>query len=280
MTTADPALPPAAAAPVATPDPRLTPVYSRVTAVGLLLLAFAPLLMLAVGVATGLSVTGDAAFLAIIALVPLVGAGLAWRFGTWAKVVGLAIAVLAAFGMFWMAFGIAFPAAFGDFVPAVTFVLGMLLTLSGGVAGVIQGRRGNQTAVATPAERRITVGAGSVVAAAAAVSAVLSVTTGTSVADAQGVAVTMSDFEFGEASYRAAAGEQGTLVVHNSDGFVHDIAIPALGIEPVTILPGSDAVVKLDSPAAGDYTMYCTLHSNTAEADPAEAGMAALLTVR
>lgn len=280
MTTADPALPPAAAAPTTARTARSTAVYTRVAAFGLLLVAFAPLLMVIVGLATGMSLGGDIAFLAPMVVVPLVGAALALRFGTWSKVLGIVLAVLAAFGMFWMAFGLAYPAAFGDFVPGVSFVLGVALTLGGSVAAIVQGRRGNRTSVATRSERRVVVGAGALVGVAAVLSAVLGMTTGSTAAGADGVAVTMSNFEFAESSYQAAAGEPGTLVVHNSDGFVHDIAIPALGVEPIPVLPGSDAVVKLDSPAAGTYPVYCTLHSNTDEADPAEAGMAATLTVR
>ncbi|CAN5891476.1 hypothetical protein BH23ACT10_BH23ACT10_16410 [soil metagenome] len=255
-------------------------VYSRVAGFGLLLLAAAPLLMLIVGVVSGMSLADDGPFLAVVAVVSLLASALAWRYESWSKIVAIVVALLAAAAIFWMAFGLAFPASFGDFVPGVAFVLGFFLTLGGAIGAIVQGRRGNAAASATTGERRIIVGATAVLVVAMVASGALTLLTGNAAADASGQTATMADFAFAEGTYTVAADETATLVVHNSDGFVHDIAVPELGIDPVTVLPGSDAVVELPETPSGTYTIYCTLHSDTSTKDPQAAGMAATLVAQ
>ena len=272
-TTAAPG--PAAAASAA----RARPLYSRVAVFGLLLLGSAPLLMLITALVSGVSLADDGPFLAIGAAIPLVAAALAWRFGTWSKIVAIVAALLVAGAMFWIAFGLFVPGSFGDFVPAMAFVLGFVLTLGGAIAALVQGRRGNISATATPTERRIVLGASLLLAAAMVVSGVLTALAGSAAADVDGTGVTMADFAFAEGNYAVPAGEQATFVVHNSDGFVHDFAVPDLEIAPVQVLPGADAVIDVPGATPGTYTIYCTLHSDTSVSDPEQAGMAATLVI-
>jgi len=273
-TTAAPG--PATAVPAARPRP----VYSRIAVFGLLLLGAAPLLMLITAMASGMSLAEDGPFLALGAAIPLAAAALAWRFGTWSKILAIAAALVAAAGLFWIAFGLMVPGSFGDFVPGMSFVLGFVLALGGAIAALVQGRRGNVATTATPTERRIVVGAAVLLAAAVVVSGVFTALAGRATADVAGTAVTMSDFAFAEADYTASAGERTTFVVHNGDGFVHDFAVPDLDVGPVQVLPGADAVIDLPAAEPGTYTVYCTLHSDTATSDPGQAGMAATLLVR
>jgi plastocyanin len=182
--------------------------------------------------------------------------------------------------MFWLVFGLAYPQAFGDFVPAVMFVLGVLLALGGAIAALVQRRRGKVTTGVTSGERRILRAAGAIVAVAAATSTVLSLTAGAQSAPAGATPVTISNFAFAEGQYEVAAGQQASLAVHNSDGFTHDIAIPALDVPAQTVLPGRDVTVDLAAAAPGTYTFYCTLHSDVSEPDAAQAGMAGTLIVR
>lgn len=266
---------PATVAPVARPRA----VYSRVAVFGLLLLAAAPIMMLIVGAASGMSIAEDGPFFAVVAVVPLVAAALAWRYGTWSKIVAIVVALLAAAGMFWMAFGLAYPASFGDFVPGVALVLGFVLTLGGGIAALVQSRRRNLTSVATAGERRVVAAAAAVLAVAIVVSGVMTFLAGRAVAAAEGTPVAMADFEFAEGTYTVTADAPATLAIHNSDGFVHNLAVPELDVDAVTVLPGADAVVDLPAAPAGTYTIYCTLHSDTSADDPQEAGMAATLVV-
>lgn len=248
--------------------------YSRTVAFGLLLIASAPLLMVLVTLATGGSLEDSVFFIPAVAI-PLAAGALVWRFGLWAKVVGLIVALLAAAAMYWTLFGLTFPASFGDFVPGMAFLLGFVLAVGGSIAAIIRRRA---PGAATP-ERRIIGAAGTLVAAAAVVSGALGLLGREPAPDGGGTPVTMADFAFAEGTYEIATGEPARMVVHNRDGFVHDITIPELGVDKVTVLPGRDAVVDVPAPAAGTYTVYCTLHSNLVETDPEQAGMAALLVV-
>lgn len=263
----------------AVPAVRARPVHSRIAVFGLLLLGAAPLLMLVIAVVTGMSLADEGPFLALGAAIPLAAAALAWRFGAWSQVLAIVAALIAGAGLFWFAFGLAVPGSFGDFIPGLLFVLGFVLALGGSVAALVQGRRGNVSTTAAPTERRIMVGATMLLAAAVVVSGVLTVLAGRATADVSGVEVTMSDFAFTEGRYAATAGEPATFVVHNSDGFVHDFAVPGLDVDPVEVLPGADAVIELPAADPGTYTVYCTLHSDTAADDSAQAGMAATLVV-
>ena len=256
------------------------PVYTRVAVGGLLLAAMGPLTMLVLGLVAGMDLSGEIGFFAAVIAVAGVAAVLVWRFGTWAKVVGAVVSVLAGMALFWTAFGLAYPAAFGDFLPGVMVPLGVALGLGGSIGAIVAGRRGNVTTEATATERRILTAAITVVAVAAVVSGVLNLTTSRAVADAGDAApVTMADFAFAEGTYEASAGQATQFVVRNTDPFVHDFTIPELGVA-VDLLPGAEAVVDVPAADAGTYMVFCTLHSDTS-ADVVEPdAMAATLTVR
>lgn len=66
--------------------------------------------------------------------------------------------------------------------------------------------------------------------------------------------------------------------VHNADLYLHDIALPETGLL-VRVAPDDTTTVDFDGVGPGTYTVYCTLHSDMTESDPARAGMAAILVV-
>lgn len=66
--------------------------------------------------------------------------------------------------------------------------------------------------------------------------------------------------------------------VHNADLYLHDIALPETGLL-VRVAPDRTTTVDFDGVRPGTYTVYCTLHSDMTESDPARAGMAATLVV-
>lgn len=249
-------------------------VYTRVETLGLVFVALTPLVMLTAGVLAGLDLS-EAGFLMIPLAIGAVGAGLVWRFGTWAKVVGVVLSLAAAFFMFWAAFGLAYPNSFADFVPGILLPLGVVLGVGGGIAAVV--RRKRLETEATPGERRIVQAAVGIVVVAAVASGALHLIGRTS-ADAAGAAatVTMSEFEFDSTTYEVASGD--SVLVHNSDPFVHTFTVPELGIDQ-TVLPGSRHLIEVTGDA-GTYTVYCEPHSDMDEANPEDAGMAASLTVR
>lgn len=66
--------------------------------------------------------------------------------------------------------------------------------------------------------------------------------------------------------------------VHNADLYLHDIALPETELL-VRVAPDRTTIVDFDGVRPGTYTVYCTLHSDMTESDPARAGMAATLVV-
>jgi plastocyanin len=221
-------------------------------------------------------------FVLPLLVVAAVATGLVWRFdATWSRVVGAVVTVGLAVMLFWVAFGLAHPASFFDFVPAVAFVVGVGLSLFGNIAAIVQRRRQHIDAKAGPTERRVEQIAVGVIVVAVVASGVLSLMARTSVDDAvaaDAVAVEMTNFTFEPATIEVSSGQQ--LLVHNGDPFMHDLAIPELGVEAVNVAPGSDALVDIPA-TAGTYVVYCTLHSDTSDGSPdAEEQMVASLTVR
>lgn len=241
--------------------------------IGLTLLGLAPLTMFVVGALAGMDI-GEGAPFAVIGLL-LIGAGwLAVRYGTWSKIVGIVLTLLGALGGFWMAFGITHVNSPGDFVPAVLFLSGVGLSLYGGVRAIVRRR-----AVGRDDVRRLRTIAFGLAAVALVASVAANLLTRTTIDPALAAAATevdMYDFEFVPGSVTVTG--DATLLVRNRDAFLHDLAIPAVD-QKVTVAPGSEALVDLTGIAAGTYTFYCTLHSDTSDADPNTAGMAGQLIV-
>lgn len=82
-------------------------------------------------------------------------------------------------------------------------------------------------------------------------------------------------FDPGTIRVRATAPQ---VEVHNTDLYLHDIALPETGLL-VRIAPDGTRTVDFGGVGPGTYTVYCTLHSDLSESDPARAGMAATLVV-
>lgn len=250
--------------------------YTRVAALGLVLAALGPATFFVAGLAAGLPME-DGVFFLITSGVALLGAALVWWLGTVGKILGVIVSLLVGLALFWTVFGLAFPSSVIDFVPGVLVPLGVLLGLGGSIAAIVARRRGNLDELATTGEQRIMRIALAIALLAVVVSGVLTVTSRSSVAvESAAVSSTMSNFAFSEGTYEVAAGEPTTIRVHNSDPVVHDFAVPELGVEAVTVLPGSDGLVELTAPA-GSYTVYCTLHSDPSATDASEGDMVATL---
>ncbi len=264
------------AATALTESPRLRAraVHTRLGVLGLGLMAGTGLLMLVISIVTGLDETG---FIAAVTVLPAIAAVLVWRFGTWARAVGIVVTLLVGMATFWMAFGLGQPESIADFLPGVTMPIGIVLSLVGNISAIVQGRRGNVAVEPTRGERRAELVVAALVVAAAAVSGGLTFFGGNAsvaVPD-DATSVGMQRFAFTPGDLTVTAG--GTLAVHNSDAFVHDVTIPALGIQE-TVLPGRTVLVPVSGDAGG-YTFYCSLHADVNEPDPVKAGMAGHLTI-
>ncbi len=250
--------------------------WTQLTAVGLVMIGLAPLLMLGAALIWGLDVGGEAGFFAVTVVVPWLAAFLVWRFGTWAKIVAIVVALASAAVLFWTAFGLASPASFFDFVPGLLVIPGVIITIVASVAALVAGRRGHTVTGREGGERRAITIVVAVVGGLALISAVLTVatrsTTDTSAAASQ---VEMKDFSYDQAAYQAAGGSQ--LAVRNDDPFRHTFTIDELGID-VQVGPGSSALVDIPG-EAGTYVVYCTYHTSDPK-NPTADDMASVLTIK
>lgn len=238
---------------------RQRPVYTRIAVLGLLTMAVGLLIVL---IGSRFSAIG---FIGPFMLVVLVAAALAWRFGTWAKVVAAVIALaLLAMNAPFIIPSLRYPSAFFDFIPAVMFLVGTLTAAAGGVAAVV--KRKDQRGAASAGERRIARAMVVVLAVLAAVSGALALTTRTTVAGADragSTAVNLRDFEFSPGELQAQAGEPVKLVVHNSDTAWHTFTIT--GVVDETVLPGSEQLVEFTPTESGTLIAYCRPHANPAD---------------
>jgi plastocyanin len=191
------------------------------------------------------------------------------------RIVGIVLAVLAGGTVFWTAFGLAEPASFFDFVPGLLVLPGALIAL---VAGIISIRSAKQARTVTGGERRATAVILGALGLLAALSGILTLsgreTVDADVAADADLIVDLEDFEFDQASYEVAAG--ATVLVKNSDPFVHTFTVEALDID-VDLGPGSEKLVTIPA-EPGTYVLFCEPHTSDPD-DPSDDDMAAKLTV-
>ena len=249
-----------------TAPPRARAVGTRVAVTGLILAGLVPFTYLVAGTIAGLG-GGDTFFFIIGAAVAATAAFLVWRFGTWAKAVGILATLFVGMTVFWSVFGLAYPASVVDFLPGVMAPLGILLGIGGSITALVKRKR--KVAVAGAGERTVIFVAAGLSALALLASATLHLAGGTSVdpAEASGATqVTMATFEFTGGPVRVEAGETTTILVRNDDPIVHTFTIDALGVDEV-VLPGSEKLVRFTADE-GTYVLYCKPHSDPDDPDP------------
>jgi plastocyanin len=258
---------------VRTTDP-VTPRGTNLATLGFLMAAAGPILLIAASLAYGLD-TEDIAFFAIPSVLGLLGAWLVRRRSTALKVVCILLAVVIFMTVFWTVFGLSLPDSFFDFVPGTLVLPGVLLAIG---ATVVSIRAAKAARESSAGERRAATIVVAVLGLLAAVSAVLTVTGRDTVPDALAdeadLVVDMEDFEFDEAGYEVPAG--GTILVKNSDPFVHNVTVEALGID-VDLGPSSEALINVPE-ETGSFVLYCEPHTEDTD-DPSEDDMASELTV-
>jgi plastocyanin len=232
-------------------------------------------MMYVAGLIFGLEDSEDAFFFVIVGLIAWVGAFLVWRFGTWAKFVGILCALVVAGAVWWTIFALQSPTSFFDFMPAVLVVPGALIAIIAAISAIVAKRRGHGSEVAVGGERmaiRLVVG---IVVVLALLSGGLTFAGATDVEDSDAdVVVVLSNFEFDKEQYTF---EPGTAVlVRNEDPFLHTFTVDEIGID-IVVGPASEELVEIpDEP--GSYVLYCRPH--TFEPDnPSEDDMAAELEV-
>lgn len=251
--------------------------YTRVAALGFAFMAAGMVLWIAAALIAGQHLGEEGFMFGGGALLAVIGAGVIRRFGTAGKAVAIVLALVPLVMMFWVAFSLFAPASFAEFSGALMFVVGGLSALGFSIASLVR-RNAVMVEPAAGETRAMRVIIG-VVALGVAMSAVVTVTGRTTVdaAAAQGATpVEFSSFEFAESTYTVPAGDT-KMLVHNSDAFTHDFTIPALGLDPVVINPGSEQLVEFTADP-GTYLLFCSLHSDVTDTEVG-INMAATLVV-
>ena len=250
--------------------------WTWLAALGLTLAALGPVLMLLASFVWGLDVGDELPFFVITAAVGLLGAFLVWRFGLWAKIVGIIAAVLVGMALFWTAFGLGSPASFFDFVPGVLVIPGALIAIVGSIAAIVARRRGHVTASPERGERTAIRVITAVIGVLVLLSAVLTFASRSTLEDAAAAEATiaMSEFEFGDGRFEVSGGSQ--VLVRNDDPFLHTFTIEGLDIDEA-FTPGSEKLIEIpDEP--GTYVLFCRPHTSDPE-EPADDDMAAEFVV-
>jgi plastocyanin len=201
---------------------------------------------------------------------------LAWRFGTWAKVVSLVIGVLlllasAAFG------GVFLVASVFDFATALAGALCGLLMVVGSVIA-IRSRDGRSTFL-DGCDRAVFGGTAAIWAVLAAVSGVLSVTSDATVAEADRVGaieITVHAFSFPEEPIAIPAGQTTKLLLRNDDRYFHTITSDELGFDEA-LNPGDEVLVEVTPQDTGTFQLWCRPHA--AQSDGVWNGMVGTIVI-
>jgi plastocyanin len=251
---------------------------TRLAVLGLLMVSSAGLIWLVAGLIWGLDLGDSAGFLIPTIVLPAVAAFVVWRFGTWARIVGIVVALLG-IGLLWFtAFGLLEPASFFDFVGGLLVVPGAVIAIVGCVQAIRAGRRGELRMRREGGEARAMNVIVAVVTGLTVLSAVVTfVARSTADASQADGEVALTDFSF-EASGSEGVTVTGgdTLYVANEDPFHHTFTVDGLGID-VAFGPSSQELIEIPA-QPGTYTLYCRPHTSNPD-DPAEGDMATTLTV-
>ena len=242
---------------VATGVSNSRPVYTRVTIIGLLLIAIAALLVTITGIIDRFTLA-LAYGIPVLILSPLI-AGLSLKFG---RVVLIGAGLLGLIGLgdsVSQTFRLSNPDSFFDFSPSVLLIGGGLLASVGAVVGFVRSRRSSEHVVAKGIERA---GIGLIVLALMALvtlSGVLTVTGHETVSAEDKVGVTelmMKKIRFQPDQLEIRAGEVTRVSVKNSDLLGDTFTVDELGID-VTIGPRSEVLVDLPALDPGTFSYTC-----------------------
>ncbi len=207
----------------------------------------------------------------------LVTGVLAWFFGTWSTVLAgvWGVAALAQLPATPIPLGLPRPDSFFDFVPGWLFVIGAVTAVVGGVVGIVRRRRTGAVGL----ERRWLAAASLVVVALAALSAIVSMTTGSTLSAnerAGAVEVRMVDSAYEPRELVLDAGEV-SFAVRNDGNVLHTFTVDELGIDQ-TVAPGDEVLITTSVTAGDELAIYCRPHA--APTEQGWAGMAAKMVVR
>jgi len=237
----------------------------------------ASIVMLAAGAIWGLDIGDSLGFFLLPAIAGIGGSLLVRRGRTVWKVVAIVLGAFAAVMLFWTAFGLAEPGSFFDFVPGLLLVGGLLIAVIAGVGSIRSRKRGavdHAEGGERQAIRTVLVGLGTLTLLSAILSITGRETVSTAAARDADIVIDLKDFEFDQDSYATEGGS--TILVRNSDPFLHTFTIDALDID-VKLTVGSEKLITIPD-ETGTFVLYCQPHTSDSE-DPGDHDMAATFKI-
>ena len=231
------------------------PVYTRVTVVGLLIYA-AIFLFVGILAAIGGDV-GALVFLGLFAILSLVLAGLAWRFGRWLLILAAVWALLSLVfhGTFMVPALFSYFNSFFDGGLAVPALAGIILALVGGITSFVQHRHGAARTTAKANERRVFAGITVVVVGLMILSGVLHIVGLESVSaedKAGALVVDMKNTKFKPDQLEATVGETIRIIVKNRDFAVHTFTLDEMGVD-FALLGRGEQLIEITPSTPGTY---------------------------
>lgn len=251
--------------------------YSKLASLGLLMISLAPVLMLGAGLIFELDIR-EYVFFFVPLGIALVAAVLVRFFGTWAKIIGILAALVAAappVGLFWTAFGLEQPGSFFDFVPGVLVVAGAVIAIVFCITAIAASSRGHRGTKATGGERIAIRTVFVLLLVVVVVSGVLTYMGISTVSGTEPSAtLSMKDLQFDPRNVEVEAGS--TLLLQNNDPFFHTFTIDELGIDESLTLNDEATIDLPDKP--GTYIFYCRPHTQNRK-NPSQDDMAGTITI-
>lgn len=254
---------------------RMRQAGAALAALGLVVAAAGPVLIVAADPAA-------APFVLPFLLLALVGAALAWFFGTWSKVLAVVLGLLLTVAVVTdPAAGLGHPNSFFDFFPSALIFVGGVTAVVGGVLA-LAARRQPRPWIAGRERMAALVVAG-IVGVLAVLSAIVTVTGGTALsADelaAADATVTVNEGGFDPADLALAPGRSARIAVINDGRIVHTFTSDELGVDQ-TLVPGDSVLLDVTVPPADAQVQYwCTPHSSQTDEGSYE-GMVGQVTIR
>ena len=228
------------------------PLYTRVAITGLLINGLVSLVF--AFLSQGETSTVGSFIIAIV--LSVVFAGLMWRFGKWALVVGAIWGFLNLWWVWLLILALSYPNSFFDFVMPLLLTASALLAGAGATVALVQQRRGTTRTAATRTERRTFGAIVTVLLGLVILSGILHIagrTTVSTEAKAGAIVVEMRNSYLTPERLEIRAGETTPILVKNNDFFVHTFEIDELGVE-YTVLPFSELLIDLRPTNTGEFT--------------------------
>ena len=230
------------------------PLYTRVAITGLLGNALVSLIFAVLSVIDGEAST--VWFFIILMALSVIFAGLMWRFGKWALIVGAIWGFLNLWWVWLLILALSYPNSFFDFVMPLLLTVSALLAGVGATVVLVQQRRGATRTAATRAERRTFWAIALVLLGLVILSGILHIvgrTTVSTEAKVGAIAVEMKNSYLAPERLEVRVGETTRILVKNNDFFVHTFEIDELGVE-YTVLPFSELLIDLRPANTGEFT--------------------------